>query len=81
MEEGFDRRKARDSCELAPSRLPALLATHLQGAQAVGRRPVTREIRELIFKMVAENPTWHAPRIHGELFMLGFEVSEACLAG
>jgi putative transposase len=42
----------------------------------VGRRPVTKEIRELIFKMVAENPTWHAPRIHGELAMLGFDVSE-----
>jgi transposase InsO family protein len=42
----------------------------------VGRRPVTQEIRELIFKMVAENPTWRAPRIHGELVMLGFEVSE-----
>jgi hypothetical protein len=27
----------------------------------VGRRPVTKEIRELIFKMMAENPTWRAP--------------------
>src|SRR5262252_3803527 len=44
--------------------------------KTVGRRPVTQEIRELIFKMVAENPTWHAPRIHGELEMLGFDVSE-----
>ena len=26
--------------------------------------------------MIAENPTWGAPRIHGELAMLGFEVSE-----
>jgi hypothetical protein len=42
----------------------------------VGRRPVSSEIRELIFKMVAENPTWRAPRIHGELVMLGYEVSE-----
>jgi len=42
----------------------------------VGRRPVTREIRDLIFRMVAENPTWRAPRIHGELVMLGFAVSE-----
>ena len=42
----------------------------------VGRRPVTREIRDLIFRMVAENPTWRAPRIHGELVMLGFDVSE-----
>jgi putative transposase len=42
----------------------------------VGRRPVTEEIRELIFQMVAENPTWRAPRIHGELVMLGFQISE-----
>jgi putative transposase len=42
----------------------------------VGRRPVTKEIREPIFQMVAENPTWRAPRIHGELAMLGFDVSE-----
>ena len=26
--------------------------------------------------MVAENPTWCAPRIHGELRMLGFDISE-----
>ena len=37
---------------------------------------MTKDIRELIFRMVAENPTWRAPRIHGELLMLGFEVSE-----
>ena len=35
----------------------------------MGRRPVTKEIRELISKMAAENPTWRAPRIHGELVM------------
>jgi len=39
----------------------------------VGRRPTPREVRELIFRMVADNPTWGAPRIHGELLMLGFE--------
>ena len=43
---------------------------------AGGGRRISREIRELIFQMVAENPTWGAPRIHGELLMLGFEVSE-----
>jgi hypothetical protein len=43
---------------------------------AAGRRYVSRELRELIFRMVAENPTWGAPRIHGELKMLGFDISE-----
>lgn len=42
----------------------------------IGRKRVSKEIRDLIFQMVAENPTWGAPRIHGELLMLGFEVSE-----
>jgi putative transposase len=41
-----------------------------------GRRCISRELRELIIRMVAENPTWGAPRIHGELRMLGFEISE-----
>jgi putative transposase len=41
-----------------------------------GRRRISRELRELIFQMVAENPTWGAPRIHGELLKLGFDVSE-----
>jgi len=41
-----------------------------------GRKCVSRELHELIFRMVAENPTWGAPRIHGELKMLGFDISE-----
>ena len=41
-----------------------------------GRKCVSKELRTLIFRMVAENPTWGAPRIHGELRKLGFDVSE-----
>jgi len=41
-----------------------------------GRKRISKEIRDLIFWMVAENPTWGAPRIHGELLMLGFDVSD-----
>jgi putative transposase len=41
-----------------------------------GRKCVSIELRELTFRMVAENPTWGAPRIHGELRMLGFDISE-----
>ena len=44
--------------------------------QVGGRKPVSNELRTLIFRMVAENPTWGAPRIHGELLKLGFDVSE-----
>src|SRR6267378_7381927 len=46
----------------------------------VGRRPTPKEVRELIFRMVVENPTWGAPRIHGELRMLGFELSERTIS-
>src|SRR5271163_3020368 len=46
----------------------------------VGRRPTSKEVRELIFRMVAENSTWGAPRIHGELLMLGFDVSERTIS-
>src|ERR1022692_1396735 len=41
-----------------------------------GRKCVPKELRDLIFRMVAENHTWGAPRIHGELKMLGFDISE-----
>jgi putative transposase len=45
-----------------------------------GRRRILREARDLIFKMVAENPTWGAPRIYGELLLLGFDVSERTIS-
>lgn len=32
-----------------------------------GRKFLAEEIRVLIFHMATENPTWGAPRIHGEL--------------
>ena len=34
----------------------------------------------MIFRMVAENPTWGAPRIHGELLMLGFDFCERTIS-
>lgn len=39
-----------------------------------GRRRVDREQRALIRRIATENPTWGAPRIHGELLKLGFQV-------
>jgi arginine repressor len=41
---------------------------------------VSKQVRVLIFRMAAENPTWGAPRIHGELLKLGFPLSEATVS-
>jgi hypothetical protein len=41
-----------------------------------GRPAVSTEIRRLIQQMAIANPLWRAPRIHGELKMLGITVSE-----
>ena len=41
-----------------------------------GRPKVCQEMRQLIRRMKADNPSWGAPRIHGELLRLGFEISE-----
>ena len=41
-----------------------------------GRPKLTHELRELIRKIAMENPSWGAPKIHGELLKLGFEVGE-----
>jgi hypothetical protein len=44
----------------------------------VGGRPrIDSEMRALIRRMSLENPLWGAPRIHGELLMLGIEVAES----
>ena len=42
-----------------------------------GRPRIDSEIRAVIRRMSRENPLWGAPRIHGELPMLGIEISES----
>jgi hypothetical protein len=41
-----------------------------------GRPRMGSEIRKLMRTMASKNPTWGAPRIHGELKKLGFKISE-----
>jgi NADH-quinone oxidoreductase subunit D len=38
---------------------------------------VPAAIRQLIREMSLANPLWGAPRIHGELLKLGFEIAES----
>lgn len=45
-----------------------------------GRPRISSELRELIRRMSRENRLWGAPRIHGELLKLGFEVAESTVS-
>jgi transposase InsO family protein len=45
-----------------------------------GRPQIKTELRALIRRMSVENPLWGAPRIHGELLKLGFEVAQSSVA-
>ena len=45
-----------------------------------GRPQIDTELRVLIRRMSMENPLWGAPRIHGELLKLGFEVAQSSVA-
>jgi integrase-like protein len=55
-------------------RLISKARTHL------GRRETSQEVRELILRKAVENRTWGAPRIHGELLMLGFDLCERTIS-
>src|SRR6266566_2408546 len=46
----------------------------------VGRPKIAADLRALIRRMSVDNPLWGAPRIHGELFKLGFEVAQSSVA-
>jgi transposase InsO family protein len=45
-----------------------------------GRPQIEAELRALIRRMSIDNPLWGAPRIHGELLKLGFEVAQSSVA-
>jgi putative transposase len=45
-----------------------------------GRPVVSREIRDLIRRMCRENPSWGAPRVHGELLKLGINIGETSVS-
>ena len=45
-----------------------------------GRPVIAREVRDLIRRMCRENPTWGAPRIHGELLKLGIDIGQTSVS-
>src|SRR5271167_2620264 len=50
-------------------------------SQSLGGRPqIDAGLRALIRQISVDNPLWGAPRIHGELLKLGFEVAESSIA-
>src|SRR5262249_3374633 len=71
----FDYCETGDGCRMASGGLPPILALAIPAARG-GRPKISEELRTLIRTMAAENAGWGAPRIHGELLKLGFEVSE-----
>jgi hypothetical protein len=77
--EGSHDHPARDAPALAQDRLSALLALEIA---STGRAAASRDgaARALIRQISIENPLWGAPRIHGELLKLGFEVAQSSVA-
>src|ERR1700682_2903180 len=45
-----------------------------------GRPSVPKDVRDLIRLMSRANPTWGAPRIHGELLKLGMNIGETSVS-
>jgi len=45
-----------------------------------GRPQIDRDLRDLVRRMSNENPLWGAPRIHGELLKLGFDIAESTVS-
>ena len=63
---------------MASGRLSSLLALEIERAR---RAPgIESELRALIRQMSTENQLWGAPRIHGELLTLAFEVAQSSVA-
>jgi hypothetical protein len=76
MEQGPGHCQTRNRCRLASGWLSVVLAPARSRPKSLGRPKIDTEVRTLIRRMVKENPCWGAPRIHGELLKLGFDVSE-----
>ncbi|HEY2184475.1 MAG TPA: hypothetical protein VGH39_05735 [Xanthobacteraceae bacterium] len=52
----------------------------LKSGSLGGRPQIDADLRALIRRVSVDNPLWGAPRIHGELLKLGFEVAQSSVA-
>jgi len=76
---GTGHRQTRNRHCLASRRFSPVL--DLEGATGPTRTTShSRELRDLIRKMCRENRGWGAPRIHGELLKLGFDIGESSVS-
>src|SRR5213080_3253308 len=66
-----------------PASLTGLVTTLLATLSSILRSRaalISREVRDLIRKMCRENPSWGAPRIHGELLKRGIDIAESSVS-
>jgi hypothetical protein len=75
---GIANCEARDRHRLASKGIPTVL--EVEESPLEGRPSISLEVIDLIRRMSLANPGWGAPRIHGELLKLGFELSQATVA-
>jgi len=79
LAEGALRRSPRDRDSLASAGLSRFLDLEVPTGRT-GRPPIGSELADLIRTVAHANLLWGAPRIHGELLKLGFEVSHRTVA-
>ena len=80
METSSPRRHTGNCRPLAPGRFSYVLEANFQSPEAGWKETDAEGDSGIDFPDVAENPTWGAPRIHGELLMLGFDLSERTIS-
>jgi putative transposase len=80
METVTQRRHAGNCRALAPGWLPNVLEADFEDSKVDWEKANSQRGSRVDLPMVQENPTWGAPRIHGELLMLGFDLSERTIS-